>query len=477
MLTIQKKNSMDAYVLRLRHIPSVILAVKNTERAWSLQPKVQSQLWPPNPPILVFQFLNSTLMSTNLSTDEPSNEKSDPSCTPLTHHSLSLGHEILFVSVICTSQLMTQAALQQGIAPAHYISLSFPPISSPGELSWYAAAYSLTVGTFILPAGRFGDVYGHRRMYIIGWSWFALWSLLAGLSVYSRSQIFFDVCRACQGIGPAILIPNGLALLGREYPDGKRKHMAFSLFGATAPIGAIIGSAFASIFAQLVEWQWTFYVCAIACVAFAMASAIIVPAAGEKEYSTIEPGQLDLIGSTLGVVALVLINFAWNQGPTVGWGTSYTYSLLLVGLLVLGGFFYWEWAEASHPLLALQGFSAEMGLVLGCIALGWSSFGIWLFYLYQFLLLLREETPLLVTAQFSPVCISGSIAAISTGLLLDKVGPGLLMLVAMTAFCLGNILASTAPVSQIYWLQTFVGIFLTPFGMVGLFGKESIRRS
>lgn len=71
---------------------------------------------------------------------------------------------------------------------------------------------------------------------IIGYLWFALWSMLAGVAVYS-GEIFFDVARALQGIGPAILLPNAIALLGREYKQGLKKDMTFSLFGAAAPIG------------------------------------------------------------------------------------------------------------------------------------------------------------------------------------------------------------------------------------------------
>lgn len=127
----------------------------------------------------------------------------------------SLLREAAFVGVICGAQLMTQAGLGQSIAPLHIIGDSFGT-RNPGQLSWFAAAYSLTVGTFILIAGRLGDVYGHKKFFIIGFFWYALWSLLAGFSVYSN-QIFFDCCRAFQGIGPALLLPNAIAILGRTY--------------------------------------------------------------------------------------------------------------------------------------------------------------------------------------------------------------------------------------------------------------------
>ena len=83
---------------------------------------------------------------------------------------------------------MTQAALGQVIAPLHIIGESFGT-KNEGQLSWFAAGYSLTVGTFILIAGRIGDMYGYKRAFTLGFVWFGLWSLLAGFSVYSGREI------------------------------------------------------------------------------------------------------------------------------------------------------------------------------------------------------------------------------------------------------------------------------------------------
>jgi MFS family permease len=164
----------------------------------------------------------------------------------------SLPQEIPFVAVVCMAQFMTQAVLSMSIAPVHIIGCGFDT-SNSAELSWFAAAYSLTVGTFILVAGQLVDVYGHRRLFGLGFSGFSLWSLLARFSVWSN-KIFFDCCRALQGIGPATLFPNAIAILGRTYPPGLRKEMIFSLFGATAPGGFIVGGVFSSIFAQFLWW-------------------------------------------------------------------------------------------------------------------------------------------------------------------------------------------------------------------------------
>ncbi|RFU27179.1 hypothetical protein B7463_g9159, partial [Scytalidium lignicola] len=390
----------------------------------------------------------------------------------------SLLKEAMFVAVICMAQLMTQAVLGQAIAPLHIIGDSFG-VTNPGQLSWYSAAYSLTVGTFILPAGRLGDIFGHKLLFVAGFLWLALWTMLAGFSVYSDS-IFFDCCRALQGIGPAFLLPNAIAILGRTYEPGRRKDMVFSLFGATAPGGAVLGQLFTSLFAVRVWWPWAFWVTAMICCILAVLGVLAIPHTPTVGRSGDTFAQLfsrlDGFGAITGVIGLVLINFAWNQGPVVGWTTPYTYILLIVGFIFIAAFVFIE-SRATHPLVPGEALSADVGFVLACIATGWSSFGIWMFYTWQMIEQLRHVSPILASAQFSPVAVSGFCAAIATGILLSHLRTSMVMLLALLAFTVGSILATTAPVGQTYWAQTFVSLLVMPWGMDMSFPAATILLS
>lgn len=360
---------------------------------------------------------------------------------------------------------MTQAGLGMGIVPAHIIGVGLNA-TDPGELSWFAASYSLTVGTFILVSGRLGDIYGHRFMFVAGFLWFALWSLLAGFSVWS-DRIYFDCCRALQGIGPAMLLPNAVAIFGRTYKPGMRKAMAFSLFGATAPGGYIVGATFASIFAQLVWWPWGYWVLAMVCVLFAGLGFIIIPhlphAKSEDDELSLM-ARIDVFGAMTGVTGLILINFAWNQAPLVGWKTPYVYVLLIIGFLSLIAFAFIE-RSAQCPLLPRSIFTGDLAWVLSCIAAGWSSMGIIVYYFYQFMLVIKGDTPLLATAKFSGAAVSGAIASITTGILLHYVPPSFIMFCSMSAYTIGLCLIATLPVNQIYWGQAFFASLITPWGM------------
>ncbi|KAF2104012.1 MFS general substrate transporter [Rhizodiscina lignyota] len=379
---------------------------------------------------------------------------------------LTLPREILFVGVICVAQLTAQIGLGQTLSILHIIGDSFH-ITNPGDLTWLIAGYSLTVGTFILFSGRLGDLFGYKRMLLIGYLWFALWSLVAGCAVYSN-HVLFVFARVLQGIGPAITLPNGIAVLGATYPPGMRKNLAFSFFGACAPSGGILGSVFAGIFA-LAWWPWTFWSFAIALVITAVVGSFVVPDIPQKHIEGMTLREklrdLDIPGALVGIMSLVLINFAWNQAPIVGWDKAYVYVLLIIGILLVPVFFYIEVKIAPAPLIPLEALNGDVGFVLGCIACGWATFGIWIFYTWQLLLVLREKPPLLASAMLCPVAITGLCAALSTGYMLTKVGPAGTMTAALTFFTVGIILLATTPVGQIYWAQTFVGTILTPFGM------------
>ena len=147
---------------------------------------------------------------------------------------------------------------------------------------------------------------------------------------------------------------------------------------------------------------------AITCALAGFIAYLVVPASAEEASSD---KSFDYLGSILGVAGLVLFNVAWNQAPIVGWGTPHVIVLLILGLLLLGAFFAVE-RKVSTPLVPFSAFSGKTGFVLGCISLGWSSFGIWVFYFWQFAEILRGYNPLAVTAQIVPAGISGLCAAV-----------------------------------------------------------------
>lgn len=249
----------------------------------------------------------------------------------------------------------------------------------------------------ILIAGRLGDVFGHKHFFVGGYAWYSLWSALAGVAVYSGTE-FFIFCRAMQGIGPAFLLPNAIAILGRSYDPGRRQNMIFSLFGATAPGGFLLGAVFSSLISHMAWWPWAYWVLCFACLLLALLGMFIIPTTPPSSNSEHESSsvwqRIDVLGSVTGVTALVLFNFAWNQGPVVGWPTPYTYSIMIVGIAIFILFVLVE-KRVSHPLIPFNVLEIESLFTLACISAGWSSFGIFVFYIWNLLEVLRGQTPFL----------------------------------------------------------------------------------
>ncbi|GAB7333175.1 hypothetical protein MBLNU13_g04834t1 [Cladosporium sp. NU13] len=382
-------------------------------------------------------------------------------------HMVSLPREILVVGIISLAQFTTQMGLGQVLSILHVIAADFG-IENPGLKAWLIAGYSLTVGTFILVSGRLGDLFGYKKMLVIGYIWYALWSMVAGLAIYSN-YVLFIWARVLQGIGPSICLPNGLALLGVLYGPGRRKNMAFAVFGGVAPGGSVVGSVFGGVFA-LAWWPWTFWSMAIALAIIAAVGAWAVPDPPRKvdisEKSNFEVFKMcDPLGALSGITGLVLFNFAWNQAPIDGWAAPHVIVTLVLGILIIMGFFYIELHVSSNPLIPFDALNSDTAFVMGCMACGWGCFGIWIFYLWQQLEVLRGASPLLASAYLAPVVICGVVAALTTGFLLSYVRPPWVMMMAMIAFMTGSVLMVTAPVHQTYWAQIFVTTIVAPFGM------------
>ncbi|KAA8905154.1 hypothetical protein DIURU_001582 [Diutina rugosa] len=374
---------------------------------------------------------------------------------------ISTIRELAFMFLMCMSQLLTQAGVAQTMVAATKIGESFHVADKPGEVSWFAAAYSLTVGTFILISGRLGDMYGYKLMYVVGHAWFGVFSLVSGFSGFTTSAVFFDVCRALQGMGPAITMPNTQAIIASYYPVGLRRNVCLGIFGAVAPGGFCFGAIFTAIFAQFSWWPWTFWTCGIVSIVLAASSILIVP----KHIGNKQAKSFDWLGSVVGVSGLILLNFAWNQGPNVGWEKVYVYVLLIVGIVMLVAFVYVELHIATDPLIPRVAFRGETGFVLACIGCGWSCFGVWLYYQYRVGDLIEHESLIIQAVEFIPCGIVGVIAAIGTTFALRKFPSSFIMLMSMIAFFSGIVVGGLRHWGQTYWGQHFVSNILQPFGM------------
>src|SRR5215469_730963 len=184
-------------------------------------------------------------------------------------------------------------------------------------------------------------MYGHKRLFIVGWAWFAAMSFLCGFC-YNWNVMAFSICRALQGVGPAICIPNAIALIGRTLPVGLPRNIAFACFGLAGPTGATAGAVFAAMIAQLGWWPWSFWVLCIVCLMLLFLAKFIIPSETPEGPPSSKNSHFDYLGCITGVSGLVLFNFALNQAPLVTWSRWYIPTILVLGLLSFAAFIYVE---------------------------------------------------------------------------------------------------------------------------------------
>ncbi|KAK3680220.1 hypothetical protein LTR78_000598 [Recurvomyces mirabilis] len=391
---------------------------------------------------------------------------------------LSALHEALFLGVVLAAQFMAMAGLGQATAPAGVMAKSLNAVL-PAQRMWFTAAYAMTTGIFILIASRIGDVLGHKRIFIFGYLWLGVWSGFAGCTAYIGQQAPFDFCRGMQGIGSAMLIAGAFSLLDRAHHPGMKKKMILTVFGAMAPCGLVFGAVFASIFAQCAWWPWAFWSFAIASWTLSTLALLVIPESlvhNAQFFDMEDRPSMDWTGSLLGVVGLMLVAIGLNNAPVFGWQKPHVVFLLVVGLISFTVFFWIE-SRDLYPLIPVKSLNLTVLWIVVMLALGWTSFGIWLVYSCRYLVELRGQTAIAVAAGLIPLLLVGSIAAAVVVYMVQHQHLSFALLMALLSFFVSEIIAAAQPMRQSYWAQTFISTLIMPFGMVLIYPTSIILLS
>jgi EmrB/QacA subfamily drug resistance transporter len=262
-------------------------------------------------------------------------------------------HLGLALVLICVAQLMV--VLDSTIA-----NIALPYIQkdlgiSQANLQWVVTGYALAFGGLLLLGGRLGDLYGRRRVFMIGVTLFAIASGLGGLA---QNELMLLGSRGLQGLGAALASPTALALITTTFPAGPQRNRAFSVYAAMSGIGAAVGLLLGGwltglnpeIFGVTVDgWRLTFLIN----VPIGLAAAFF--ATRWLAESESHPGELDLPGAVTGTAGLVAIVYGLSRAgdQRYGWGDTWTITSLVVGVLLLALFVVIE-RRVEHPLLPFR---------------------------------------------------------------------------------------------------------------------------
>jgi len=363
------------------------------------------------------------------------------------------------LAVCCMAQFMV-------VLDISIVNVALPQMKaglhlSPAGQQWVINAYTLTFAGLLLLGGRAADLFGRRRIFLLGLGLFTGFSLLAGLA---QSGTWLITARALQGSSAAVLAPATLSLLTTTFSDPSARRRALGAWSATAASGAAIGVLAGGVLTDLLDWRWVLFVNVPIGMALLVGGAWALPRAplGSAVRRLDLPGALAV---TAGLAVLVYGIVGTNSHP---WGSAWTTCVLALGAALLGVFVLIEARLAEHPLVPLEVFrrrslTAANGVSM---AIGGSIFSLF-FFLSLYLQQVNGYTPLRAGLAFLPLGLSILGAALLAASLVARLGVrrqlviGLLMVAGGLAW-----MAQLAPGDN-YWSTVLLPELLcgTGFGL------------
>lgn len=306
------------------------------------------------------------------------------------------------------------------------------------NLTWVVNSYALTFGGCLLLGGRSGDIFGRKRVFILGILLFSAASLLCGIS---RTQYMLLSSRALQGLGAALISPSALSILSTTYPDGQIRRRALAIWSATNACSGSIALLFGGAVTDKLSWPYTF-ILMVPLGSIAVVAAIHkVPNTRRLPDKTVDIGGATTV--TFGATALV---YAIISGRQNGWAAGITLGSLVTAFLLLTIFVKIQRSRRS-PLVRLAIFrlrTLTVANITMCIVAGTSVTVIFLMTLY--LQDVAGYSALKTGIAFLPITAAMLIGPLLADLLVARfeirmVLLGALMLVAIG----GSVMATVGP--------------------------------
>lgn len=192
---------------------------------------------------------------------------------------------------------------------------------SQAGLQWIFNAYVIIFGGFLLLGGRLSDIFGQRKMFMLGFTILTLASVLTGVA---WSEATLNIGRGLQGFGSALIAPSALSILMGLFKDPKELNKAFGVWGAAAAAGGSAGVFLGGVITEWLSWRWVFLINVPIGIIVLILSLTILAKGVKRE------GKVDYLGSILVTISLVSTVFAIVRAEVLGWG-----SIQIIGTLVL----------------------------------------------------------------------------------------------------------------------------------------------
>jgi EmrB/QacA subfamily drug resistance transporter len=369
-----------------------------------------------------------------------------------THHE----RRWLVLAVLGLAQLMV-------VLDSTVVNVALPSVQnalgfSDESRQWIVTAYALAFGSLLLLGGRLGDLFGRKRVFIVGLAGFAVASAIGGAA--SSFEVLV-ASRALQGIFGALLAPAALSLLTTTFTDPAERGKAFGVFGAIAGSGAAVGLLLGGVLTEYLSWRWVMFV-NLVFAAPAIVGAVILMRGELSAART----RIDIPGTITATGGLFAIVYGFSEAERASWGDPVTIAFLAGGVLLLALFAFIQ-TRATHPLLPLRVIldRDRGGSYLAVGISGAGMFGVFLFLTY-FLQQNLGFSPVKTGLAFLPMCLTiMAVATTVTTKVLSRTGPKPLITAGMVISAVGMVLLTFLDAESTYLLNILPGLILVGAGL------------
>lgn len=366
------------------------------------------------------------------------------------------------LAIACVAQFMV-------VLDISIVNVALPSIAKPAaehglgldrnQLQWIVNAYALTFAGFLLFGGRAGDLFGRKKIFLVGLSIFTVASLVGG---FSQNASMIEISRAAQGLGGGILAPSTLSLLTTTYTEHRARARALGVWSAVAGSGGAFGALAGGVLTDLVSWRWVLFVnVPIGALLFVAAVMALRESRGQVRGVT----GLDIPGTITVTAGLAVVVYAIVSTNTHPWGSTRTLATLGLGVGLLIAFVAIE-RFTPQPLVPLRIFrmralSSANGIA---IALGAAMFTMF-FFLSLYMQDVLGYSALAAGLAFLPGALCMIAGATMSSRLVSHVGPRRLLVT-------GGVLAAGAlwwfgqlPAAGSYAVHVLPPMLIVCFGM------------
>jgi len=361
----------------------------------------------------------------------------------------------LALIVLCLGELMIvlDTTIVNVALPSIREDLAFTETS----LVWVVNAYMLTYGGFLLLGGRLGDLFGQRRLFLLGITLFSLASLVCGLA---GSQGLLVAARAVQGLGGAVVSAIALSLIMNLFSETVDRAKAMGIFGFVCAGGGSIGVLLGGLLTSALNWHWIFLVnLPIGAAVYALSAVLL------RESRAPAAARLDVGGAVTVTASLMLAVYAVVNGNEAGWTSTQTLGLLGAAAGLLALFLAIE-ARVRDPLMPLRLFQLRNVATANVVGVLWSAaMFAWFFVSALYLQLVLGYSAMQVGLAFLPANLI--MAAFSLGIsarMVMRFGIRMPLAAGLLLTAAGLALFALSPVEGSFALHVLPGMTLLGIG-------------